>query len=92
LRNEPNSRPPAPRTSRSQPPPFSNTRQARERDLRNEPNFGPNPNKMKPLAPFAKRTQFPPPIPGPRPLAPGPRSPAPRTKLIAIAMPASQPL
>jgi hypothetical protein len=82
LRNEPNSRPPAPRTSRSQPAPLSNTWQTRERDLRNEPNSDPNPNKMKPLAPFAKRTQFP----------PGPRSQAPRTKLIAIAMPASQPL
>ena len=82
LRNEPNSPPPAPRTSRSQPAPHSNTWKAHERDLRNEPNFAPNPNKMKPLAPFAKRTQFP----------PGPRFPSPRTKLIATAMPASQPL
>ena len=66
LRNEPNSRLPAPRTSRSQPAPLSNTREARERDLRNEPNFDPNPNKMKPLTHFAKRTQFSPPAPGPR--------------------------
>jgi hypothetical protein len=92
LRNEPNSSPPAPRTSRSQPAPLSNICEAHERDLRNEPNFDPNPNKMKPLAHFAKRTQFS--APDPRPPAPGPRPPVPshRTKLIAIAMPASQPL
>ena len=82
LRNEPNSRPPAPRTSRSQPALLSDICKGRERDLRNEPNFDPNPNKMKALAPFAKRTQF----------SPGPRFPSPHTKLIAIAMPASQPL
>jgi hypothetical protein len=60
--------------------PFSDTRKARQRDLRNKPNSGPIPNKMKPLAHFAKRTQ----------ISLGSRSPVPRTKLIAIAMPASQ--
>jgi hypothetical protein len=79
LRNEPGPRPPVPRAHSRR---LSNICEAHERDLRNEANFDPNPNKMKPLAPFVKRTQF----------SPGPRFPSPRTKLRAIAMPASQPL
>jgi hypothetical protein len=76
---------PARKNYETNPIPFSDTQEAREWNLRNEPNFEPNPNKMKPIAPFAKRTQF-------FALAPGPQFPAPHIKLIAIAMPASQPL
>jgi hypothetical protein len=56
-------RPPAPRTSRSQPAPLSNTCEARERNLRNEPNFEPNPDKMKPLALLRNEPNSSPPVP-----------------------------
>jgi hypothetical protein len=51
---------PASRNYETNPIPFSNTREARERNSRIEPNFAPNPNKMKPLAPLQNEPNSPP--------------------------------